>query len=36
MSEALEIAIAASQVAIRKFGTSVVTEEELLEWISKN
>ncbi len=33
MPEALEIAIAASQVAIRKFGTSVVTEKELLEWI---
>ncbi|MCX6766522.1 MAG: PfkB family carbohydrate kinase [Candidatus Moranbacteria bacterium] len=31
--EALEIAIAASQVAIRKFGTSVVTEEELLAWL---
>lgn len=35
MPEALEIAVAASQVAIRKFGTSVVTEEELLEWIEK-
>lgn len=33
MPEALEIAIAASQVAIRKFGTSVVTEDELLSWI---
>jgi len=31
MPEALELAIAASQVAIRKFGTSVVTEEELLK-----
>lgn len=36
MPEALEIAIAASQVAIRKFGTSVVTEEELLNWIVKS
>lgn len=36
LPEALEIAIAASQVAIRKFGTSVVTEEELLKWLSKN
>lgn len=36
MPEALEMAIAASQVAIRKFGTSVVTEEELLNWIEKN
>ncbi len=35
MPEALELAIAASQVAIRKFGTSVVTEEELLNWINK-
>jgi len=35
MPEALEIAVAASQVAIRKFGTSVVTEEELLNWIEK-
>jgi len=35
MPEALEIAIAASQVAIRKFGTSVVTEEELLNWLKK-
>lgn len=33
MPEALEIAIAASQVAIRKFGTSVVMEDELLSWI---
>ncbi len=33
MNEALELAVAASQVAIRKFGTSVVTEEELLNWI---
>ena len=36
MPEALEIAITASQVAIRKFGTSVVTEEELLDWLEKN
>lgn len=36
MPEALEMAIAASQVAIRKFGTSVVTEEELISWIEKN
>lgn len=36
MPEALEIAIAASQVAIRKFGTSVVTEKELFDWIEKN
>jgi rfaE bifunctional protein kinase chain/domain len=36
MPEALEIATAASQVAIRKFGTSVVTEEELLNWIEKS
>lgn len=36
MPEALEIAIAASQVAIRKFGTSVVTAEELINWIEKN
>ncbi|MDD3486852.1 MAG: PfkB family carbohydrate kinase [Candidatus Moranbacteria bacterium] len=35
MQEALEIAVAASQVAIRKFGTSVVSEQELLKWISK-
>lgn len=35
MPEALELAIAASQVAIRKFGTSVVTEEELLNWLEK-
>jgi len=35
MPEALELAIAASQVAIRKFGTSVVTEEELLDWIGE-
>ncbi len=35
MPEALEIAVAASQVAIRKFGTSVVTEEELLNWLEK-
>ena len=33
MPEAIEMAIAASQVAIRKFGTSVVTEEELLKWL---
>ncbi|MDI6778175.1 MAG: PfkB family carbohydrate kinase [Patescibacteria group bacterium] len=33
MPEALELAVAASQVAIRKFGTSVVMEEELLNWI---
>jgi D-beta-D-heptose 7-phosphate kinase/D-beta-D-heptose 1-phosphate adenosyltransferase len=33
MPEALDLAVAASQVAIRKFGTSVVTEEELLSWI---
>jgi rfaE bifunctional protein kinase chain/domain len=36
MPEALEIAVCASQVAIRKFGTSVVTKEELLNWIEKN
>jgi D-beta-D-heptose 7-phosphate kinase/D-beta-D-heptose 1-phosphate adenosyltransferase len=36
MEEALEIAIAASQVAIRKFGTSVVTQEELRKWIQKH
>jgi rfaE bifunctional protein kinase chain/domain len=35
LPEALEIAIAASQVAIRKFGTSVVTHEELLQWIQR-
>lgn len=35
LPEALEIAVAASQVAIRKFGTSIVTEEELLDWIKK-
>ena len=35
MPEALELAIAASQVAIRKFGTSVVSEEELLDWMEK-
>ena len=35
MPEALELATAASQVAIRKFGTSVVTENELLDWIRK-
>jgi D-beta-D-heptose 7-phosphate kinase/D-beta-D-heptose 1-phosphate adenosyltransferase len=35
MPEALELAIAASQVAIRKFGTSVVTEKELINWINK-
>jgi len=34
MPEALEIATAASQVAIRKFGTSVVTEKELFDWMS--
>lgn len=34
MMEALEIAVAASQVAIRKFGTSVVTEEEFLKWLA--
>lgn len=34
MIEALEIAVAASQVAIRKFGTSVVTEEEFMEWLT--
>ncbi len=36
MEEALEIAVAASQVAIRKFGTSVVSQDEILEWIRKN
>jgi D-beta-D-heptose 7-phosphate kinase / D-beta-D-heptose 1-phosphate adenosyltransferase len=36
MSEALEIAVAASQVAIRKFGTSIVTLDELLTWIKKS
>ncbi|HBB37176.1 MAG: RfaE bifunctional protein, domain I [Candidatus Moranbacteria bacterium GW2011_GWC1_45_18] len=35
MHEALELATAASQVAIRKFGTSVVTKEELLDWIGE-
>jgi rfaE bifunctional protein kinase chain/domain len=34
--EALEIAIAASQIAIRKFGTSVVSQAELLQWITKH
>jgi D-beta-D-heptose 7-phosphate kinase/D-beta-D-heptose 1-phosphate adenosyltransferase len=33
MPEALEISVASSQVAIRKFGTSIVTENELLSWI---
>jgi D-beta-D-heptose 7-phosphate kinase / D-beta-D-heptose 1-phosphate adenosyltransferase len=36
MSEALEIAVAASQVAIRKFGTSVVNKKELIDWIKKD
>lgn len=36
MPEALELAVAASQVAIRKFGTSVVTEKELFDWIERN
>jgi D-beta-D-heptose 7-phosphate kinase/D-beta-D-heptose 1-phosphate adenosyltransferase len=36
MPEALELAVAASQVAIRKFGTSVVMEKELLEGVAKN
>jgi D-beta-D-heptose 7-phosphate kinase / D-beta-D-heptose 1-phosphate adenosyltransferase len=36
LPEALEIAIAASQVAIRKFGTSVVTREELIHWIQQH
>lgn len=36
MPEALELAVAASQVAIRKFGTSVVKKEELFDWIEKN
>jgi D-beta-D-heptose 7-phosphate kinase / D-beta-D-heptose 1-phosphate adenosyltransferase len=36
MPEALEMAMVASQVAIRKFGTSVVTEAELLNWMEKN
>jgi D-beta-D-heptose 7-phosphate kinase/D-beta-D-heptose 1-phosphate adenosyltransferase len=35
MSEALELAIAASQVAIRKFGTSVVSLKEILNWIGE-
>ncbi len=35
MPEALDLAIAASEVAIRKFGTSVVTEKELINWIEK-
>lgn len=35
MPEALELAVAASQVAIRKFGTSVVLENELMDWIEK-
>jgi len=33
MPEALEISVASSQVAIRKFGTSIVTENEILSWI---
>lgn len=33
MAESLEIAVAASQVAIRKFGTSIVSKEELFDWI---
>lgn len=36
MEESLEIAVAASQVAIRKFGTSVVSEKEILDRIRKN
>lgn len=36
LPESLEIAVAASQVAIRKFGTSVVTREELLHWIDRH
>lgn len=36
LPEALEIAVAASQVAIRKFGTSVVTREELSHWLSRH
>lgn len=36
LPEALEIAVAASQVAIRKFGTSVVTRDELLHWITRH
>jgi rfaE bifunctional protein kinase chain/domain len=35
MTEALEIAVAASQVAIRKFGTSVVFSQEVIEWLKK-
>lgn len=34
MMEALEIAVTASQVAIRKSGTSVVTLDELAHWTS--
>jgi len=36
MPQALEIATAASQVAIRKFGTSVVSISELVNWIKEN
>lgn len=36
MPEALELAVAASQVAIRKFGTSVVFEKELLKWLGNH
>lgn len=34
--EALEIAIVASQIAIRKFGTSVVTQDEIMQWLNKH
>lgn len=36
MQEALEVAIVASQIAIRKFGTSVVSKDELLQWVTKH
>ena len=36
MHEALELAVTASQIAIRKFGTSVVTNKELLSWIDNH
>ncbi|HWQ59935.1 MAG TPA: PfkB family carbohydrate kinase [Candidatus Fimivivens sp.] len=36
LPESLEIAVAASQIAIRKFGTSVVTPDELLHWIDRH
>ncbi|NTW14920.1 MAG: hypothetical protein HGA38_00950 [Candidatus Moranbacteria bacterium] len=36
LPEALEIAVVASQIAIRKFGTSVVTREELTQWLERH